>query len=150
MTRITLFSLLVLLTVTACSLQAESTAFTPTPPPTDSPIGAITINPGLPTALPTPDNTLELTPSGNMDGVICRVRNGNQISNVAVRRAPNTSAELFYAIQPTYTASVLEIQQVAGSVPWYYVRVDNPIETDLEVVEGWLRSDTVVPMTLCR
>ncbi len=150
MTRIILIALGYLLTLMACAFQGTAPTPTPTTLPTtatEESIGNININPGTPTALPAPNSTPG--PSANDGDIICRVSNANRISNVAVRREPNTNAELFYAIQPTYTASVLEIREVPGRLPWYFVRVDNPIRTDLEVVEGWVRSDTVIPSTPC-
>ena len=114
--------------------------------PTDE-IGGIVINPNRPTALPGFAPTGEI--SALTGDVLCAVINGNNVSNVAVRREPNTSSQLFYAIQPTYTASVLEIRSVPGDLPWFRVRVDNPILTDLDEVIGWLRSDTVTQLTNC-
>jgi hypothetical protein len=150
MIRHTLITVL-LVTLAACTLGGEETPTTPTTPTetvTEAAMGGITIDGGTPTALPTPDG--QTGAIGGDPNVICRVRNANQVSNVAVRREPNTGSPLLYAIQPTFTASVLEIREVSGGVPWYRVQVDNPIETDLAVVEGWVRSDTMAPTTPCR
>ncbi|MEL6148673.1 MAG: SH3 domain-containing protein [Chloroflexota bacterium] len=150
--------LFISLLIAGCTLQSAAPPTPTSPPPTVSTgatatalpdaTGGITINPGRPTALPDAN-----APSDGIianDGeILCGVRNANDLSNVAVRREPNTSSELFYAIQPGFTASVIEVRQVTGSVPWYRVRIDNPIETDLEVVEGWVRSDTVVQTSIC-
>jgi hypothetical protein len=134
--------------LTACTLSsAESPTSTPIPNAPTPLVGAIRIDPDAPTPLPITVQPSDL--NVNPDGVLCRVSNNNDVSNVAVRRGPSTNAALFYAIQPGFTASVLEVQASGSGPAWYRVRVDNPVQTDLDEVVGWLRSDTMVEVTAC-
>jgi hypothetical protein len=143
-----ILAVIILTQLAACTLSpADFPTATPIPDAPTPEIGAIRINPDSPTALPAFAPTSDL--NVNPDGVLCRVSNNNDVSNVAVRRGPSTNAALFYAIQPGFTASVLEVQASGSGPAWYRVRVDNPVQTDLDEVVGWLRSDTMVEVTAC-